>query len=148
MDIFGEGLFSDILWFEAFLGFCILRGHFWVWFLSFEIFLTLRDNFLVLFLSFENFGQMQKWSLDNFGKFCFWAHQNLDAPCCRSTRIGRDSLLKRIYSGLVDPTELRLNSGVRRPIQASSSTPGLILCSSYLLSTRNPVPRQHSTCLL
>ena len=35
-----------------------------------KVFLTLRGPFLVLFLSYEIFGQ-----------FCFWAHQNLDAPC-------------------------------------------------------------------
>ena len=32
-------------------------------------------------MSFENFDEKQKGSLDNFGQFCFWAHQNLDAPC-------------------------------------------------------------------
>ena len=40
-----------------------------------------KGYFLVLFLSFENFNQKQKLSLDNFRQFCFWTHQNLDAPC-------------------------------------------------------------------
>ena len=44
-------------------------------------FFTLRGLFWVLFLSFENLGQNQKWSLDNFGQFFFWAHWNLDFPC-------------------------------------------------------------------
>ena len=32
-------------------------------------------------MSLEFFGQKQKLSLDNFGQFCFWTHQNLDTPC-------------------------------------------------------------------
>ena len=32
-------------------------------------------------MRFENSDQKQKLPSDNFGQFCFWTHQNLDAAC-------------------------------------------------------------------
>ncbi len=63
----------------------------WITFFTVKkCFLTLRGHFLVLFFSLEFFGQKQKLSLDNFRQFCFWAHQNLDAP--RGSKSGLLSL--------------------------------------------------------
>ena len=88
------GLFSDILWFEAYFRFLDFKGsflslifefwkfrklfcnqwHIWggVCFLTFcdlKLFFgfwILRGHFWVWFLNFENRDQKQKWSLDNF----------------------------------------------------------------------------------
>ncbi len=63
MDIFWGVSFLTFCDLKLFIGFWILRGHFWVW-----------------FLSFENRDQKHKWSLDNF-EVPQNKNLNPDAPC-------------------------------------------------------------------
>ena len=67
VGIFGEGLFSAILWFEAYFRFLDFKGSFLSLIFEFWKKVVLESN--------------QKWSSDNFGQFCFLTHQNLDAAC-------------------------------------------------------------------